>query len=345
MGKYKDFTVNDEKQERKADKNGAVAAAPSSRSNTITAVNEDPSVGRALKRKKLRARRLRKTREWGEFTLYLLPSIAGVIVFFFLPLLMLLKTSFQRSSTNTEFVGFDNYHRTLSNEAFIKAAKNTMTFAAISVPLAVVLALLLALLLNSGLPGKSVFRSILLNPMMVPVASIVLIWQVFFSYNGVLNGWLADWFGSDPTDWMKSDKAQIVIMLLFLWKNLGYNMVLFLAALNNIPTEVIESATMDGANAFTRFFRIKMHYLSPTIFFVAIMSLISSFKIFREVYLLTGDYPYDTLYMLQHFMNNAFTHLDYSKLSSGAIVMCVAMIIIVGILFFAESKFDADVEE
>ena len=97
--------------------------------------------------------------------------------------------------------------------------------------------------------------------------------------------------------------------------------------------------------AVKRFFSIKLYYLSPTIFFVGIMSLISSFKIFREVYLLTGDYPYDNLYMLQHFMNNAFTHLDYSKLSSGAIIMCIAMIIIVGILFFAESKFDSDVEE
>ena len=81
------------------------------------------------------------------------------------------------------------------------------------------------------------------------------------------------------------------------------------------------------------------------IFFVGIMSLINSFKIFREVYLLTGDYPFDNLYMLQHFMNNSFTHLDYSKLSAGAIVMCIVMIIIVGGLFFAESKFDKDVEE
>ncbi len=345
MGKYTDFTQADTTVENKAATVESVSSKKQKRSNAITAVNEDPAVRKAIKSKKLKLRRRRKFLEWGEFTLYLLPSLAGVVIFFFWPLVKLIKTSFQRSSTNTDFVGFTNYSRTISNEAFVKAAKNTLTFAAISVPLAVILALLLALLLNSGLPGKSVFRSILLNPMMVPVASIVLIWQVFFSYNGVLNGWFADWFGADPVDWMKSSKAQVVIMLLFLWKNLGYNMVLFLAALNNIPTEVIESAKMDGANALTRFFRIKMYYLSPTVFFVAIMSLISSFKIFREVYLLTGDYPYDTLYMLQHFMNNAFTHLDYSKLSSGAIIMCVAMIIIVGVLFFAESKFDADVEE
>ena len=288
----------------------------------------------------------RKLRDWGIFTGYLTPSFVGVLVFFFLPLLMLLKTSFSKSPTNSDFVGFRNYERVLTNEAFISASKNTLTFAVISVPLAVVLALLIALLLNTGLPGKSLFRSFLLNPMMVPVASVVLIWQVFFSYNGVVNGITEKLFdSSQKIDWLKSSYAQIVIMLLFLWKNLGYNMVLFLAALNSIPHEILESAEMDGAGPVKRFFKIKLHYLSPTIFFVGIMSLINSFKIFREVYLLTGDYPFDNLYMLQHFMNNSFTHLDYSKLSAGAIVMCIVMIIIVGGLFFAESKFDKDVEE
>ena len=288
----------------------------------------------------------RKLRDWGIFTGYLTPSFVGVLIFFFMPLLMLLKTSFQKSPTNSDFVGFRNYERVLTNDAFMSASENTFTFAIISVPAAVILALLLALLLNSGLPGKSVFRSILLNPMMVPVASVVLIWQVFFSYNGVINGWTLQLFeNAKKIDWMQSNYAQVVIMFLFLWKNLGYNMVLFLAALGNIPSEILESAQMDGAGPVKRFFAIKLHYLNPTIFFVGIMSLINTFKIFREVYLLTGDHPYDKLYMLQHFMNNAFTHLDYSKLSAGAIIMCLAMIIIVGGLFYAESRFDSDVEE
>ena len=301
------------------------------------------------RREKLASRKKRfqkrRFRDWAIFTGYLTPSLVGVLIFFFLPLLMLLVTSFQKSPTNSDFVGFRNYERVLTNDAFINASKNTLTFALISVPLAVILALFVAMLLNSGLPGKSLFRSFLLNPMMVPVASVVLIWQVFFSYNGVINGIAEKIFDSpEKIDWLKSEYAQIVIMLLFLWKNLGYNMVLFLAALNSIPHEILESAEMDGAGPVKRFFAIKLHYLSPTIFFVGIMSLINSFKIFREVYLLTGDYPFANLYMLQHFMNNSFTHLDYSKLSAGAIIMCIVMVIIVGGLFFAESKFDKDVE-
>jgi len=310
-----------------------------------TALTVDPERQKKIAADKKKLHRRRRLGEWGLFTGYLTPSLLGVMLFFFLPLLMLLKTSFQKSSTNTDFVGFRNYERVLTNSAFVTASENTLTFALLAVPLAVLLALVIAILLNSGLPGRSTFRSILLNPMMVPVASIVLIWQVFFSYNGVVNGWTAKLFGLDKIDWLKSDYAQIVILLLFLWKNLGYNMVLFLAALNNIPSEILESAEMDGAGPVKRFFSIKMYYLGSTIFFVAIMSLINSFKIFREVYLLTGDYPYDTLYMLQHFMNNKFTQLDYSMLSSGAIVMCVVMIIIVGILFFTEARLDRGVED
>lgn len=308
----------------------------------VPVVHERPH---QTKEEKKRLHRIRSFKDWAMFTGYLTPSFVGVLLFFFLPLLLILKTSFQRSSTNTDFVGIQNYERVLTNDAFIAASKNTMTFAALAVPLAVIIALLLALLLNSGLPGKSIFRSILLNPMMVPVASVVLIWQVFFSFNGVMNGWgFYKLFEDHMIDWLKSDYAQLVILFLFLWKNMGYNMVLFLSALGNIPEEIIEAASLDGANALKRFFSIKMHYLASTIFFVAIMSLINSFKIFREVYLLTGDYPYDTLYMLQHYMNNAFKNLDYSKLSAGAMIMCVVMIVIVGVLFFTEAKVDSDVE-
>lgn len=307
--------------------------------------NEEAIIQNNVKKKKRKMHLRRKFIDWSTFSLYLLPSLLGVTIFFFWPLIKLLKTSFSKSATNSAFVGLKNYERVLTNDAFRSASVNTLTFAVLAVPLAVIISLLLAILLNSGLPGKSIFRSILLNPMMVPVASVVLIWQVLFSYNGVLNGWTAQLLGWDKIDWLKSDYAQMVILLLFLWKNLGYNMVLFLAALSNIPEEILESAMLDGAGAFKRFTSIKMHYLNSTLFFVGIMSLINSFKIFREIYLLTGDYPFDNLYMLQHFMNNAFNHLDYSKLSAGAIIMCIGMVIIVGGLFFIEGKLDADVED
>lgn len=294
--------------------------------------------------RRLRGQRKKRLREWFVFTGYLTPSFLGVLLFFFGPMLIVLVQSFQRSATNTQFVGVDNYVNVWNNQAFRSAAKNTLIFSGLAVPLAVLLSLLLALLFSSKLPGRSVFRSIMLNPMMVPVASIVLIWQVMFSYNGAMNTYMG-WFGIDKIDWMKTAWSRLVILILFLWKNLGYNMVLFISAISAVPSEQLESAKMDGAGAIRRFFSIKLPYLWPTIFFVGIMSLINSFKIFREVYLLAGDYPVDELYMLQNFMNNMFSHLDNAKLTAAAIIMCIAMIIIVGILFIAENRLGKDTEE
>lgn len=299
---------------------------------------------RQRKVQKKKSKRLRRIKENLLFSSYLAPSFLGVMTFFFVPLLIILVHSFQKSSTNSEFVGFSNYDQVLNNVAFQTASKNTLTFSGISVPLAVFIALIFALILNTKLPGRSVFRSILLNPMMVPVASVVLVWQVMFSFNGTLNTYVMA-LGGPKTDWMKSDWSRFVVMLLFLWKTLGYNIVLFLAALNNVPGELLESATIDGAGSVRKFFSIKLVYLYPTVFFVSIMSLISSFKIFREVYLLTGDYPYDALYMLQHYVNNSFRNLDYQRLTAAAVIMAIAMVAIVGILFVAEFRLGREVEE
>ena len=209
--------------------------------------------------------------------------------------------------------------------------------------MAVILSLLLAILLDNKLPFRSQFRTFFLSPMMVPVASIVLIWQVLFSYNGAANEILL-LFGKDKIDWLKSEYAQIVIVILFLWKNLGYNMILFMAALASIPKDILEVARLDSASSLKTFFYIKIRYLSSTFMFVTIMSLISSFKVFREVYLLTTDYPFESIYMLQHFMNNTFRNLDYQKLSSAAVLMSAVMVVIIGILFVVENHFGKDVE-
>lgn len=191
---------------------------------------------------------------------------------------------------------------------------------------------------------KSELRSCFLTPLMVPTASIVLIWQVLFDYNGVVNVAVQK-FGGGQVDWLKSSAGLFVVILLFLWKNLGYNMILFLSAMGNIPKDIIEVAELDGANRWQIFIHVKLRYLSPTIMFVTILSMINSFKVFREIYLLTGEYPYGALYMLQHYMNNTFASADYQKLSTAAIYMSFVMIVIMGILFWVEHHFGKDLEE
>ncbi len=274
---------------------------------------------------------------------YLAPSILGVSVFFIVPFGVVVYYSMIDGVGSHNFVLFDNFIKLFQNSAFRLAARNTATFSIMAVPLAVVLAVVLALMLEARIPLKSQFRTFFLSPIMVPVASIVLIWQVLFNMNGTVNEFLSV-FGADKIDWLQSQYAQIVVLLLFLWKNLGYNMILFMAALANIPKELLEVADVEGASEAYKFFHIKLRYLSPTVLFVTILSLINSFKIFREVYLLAGAYPYETLYTLQHFMNNTFDSLDYQKLSAAAVVMAIVMVILIRWLFKAEDWFGKDVE-
>lgn len=324
--------------------------------------NDAPSRGSAYitarrkrnKAQRAEARAIRKNRTPGEkrqarkelriSLTFLSPSLIGVLIFFVVPFFVVIYYAFVNNPVLHEFVWFENFRNLMHNHSFLLAAKNTAIFSGISVPAAVLLSLGLACMLNRKIPLKSQFRTAMLSPLMVPVASVVLIWQVIFSYNGALNELLAN-FGVDKIDWMKSSFNRYVVILLFLWKNVGYNMILFLAALSNIPMDIQEMAMLEGAGSARIFVSIKLRYLSPTILFVTILSLINSMKIFREVYLLTGKYPYDGLYLLQHFMNNTFESMDYQKLSAAAILMALVMVLIIGLLFVADSRMGKDVEE
>ena len=289
----------------------------------------------------VRGRTLKKSERITEVT-FLAPSIIGVLVFFILPFFVVVYYSVIDNPINRDFVFLENFKEILQNEAFQLASKNTLLFSVVAVPLVVILSLMLAVLLDSKIFYKSQLRASFLCPPMVPTASVVLVWQLIFHRCGTVNQFLEP-FGADPVDWLKTPKGMIVVIIMFLWKNLGYNMILFLAALSNIPGDILEVATLEGAGPVYKFFHLKLRYLSPSILFVTILSLINSFKIFREVYLLTGDYP-DALYMIQHFMNNTFSLLEYQKLSSAAIVMSLVMAVIIAILFAAEYWFGKHVE-
>lgn len=275
---------------------------------------------------------------------WLTPSLIGVSIFFIIPFCVVMYYSVLDNPIFANFVGLQNFISLFSNSAFLRAAKNTAIFSVIAVPLSVILSLWMAFALNSKIPGKSWLRSCFLCPLMVPIASVVLVWQVIFHYHGTLDQ-IISLFGIAPVDWLKTSWSYLVLTIMFLWKTLGYNMILFMSAIAGIPRDIVEVAELEGAGGWYKFVHIKLRYLSPTILFVTILSIISSFKMFREVYLLTGDYPYESMYLLQHFMNNTFNSLDYQKLSSAAVLLAVVMIIIIGILFLIERKYGEDVEE
>lgn len=303
--------------------------------------NPVPKVARPSPRRRRKGYAARRERRIS--SLFIAPSLIGILIFYALPFAVILFYAFVDNPINKEFVFLDNFISLFKNAAFKRAAANTLKISLTAVPLAVVLSLFLAMALETNIPMKSRFRTFFLSPMMVPAASVVLIWQVLFHHNGAVND-IMSLLGLPGQDWLNSDYAPIVIVVLFLWKNLGYNMIIFMSALANIPRGPLEAAAVDGAGKFRQFVSIKLRYLSPSILFVTIISLINSFKVFREIYLLTGNYAYESLYTLQHYMNNMLRRLDYQKLSAASIVMFLVMVAIVGVLFIVENKFGRDVE-
>lgn len=273
---------------------------------------------------------------------FLAPSLIGFSIFYLVPFIGGLYYSVVDSPVGGRFVGPANYIGLIKNPIFLKAGCNTLIFTAISVPLNILLSLGLALLLNRRIYGRNILRTAFIAPLVVPVASVVLVWQVLFDIHGSLNAFIAS-RGLLPVDWMKTDFARVAIVIVYLWKNLGYNMVLFIAGLQNIPTEYYESADIDGAGSGRKFIHITLVYLTPATFFIFVMSIINSFKVFRETYLIAGAYPHNSIYLLQHYMNNMFASLDYQKLTSAAFIMAVFIYILVLFLFTVERKISSTI--
>ncbi|SEG51642.1 carbohydrate ABC transporter permease [Paenibacillus sp. UNC499MF] len=275
--------------------------------------------------------------------MFLAPSALGFMMFYLIPFAIGVYDSFVESTADRRFVGFEHYRELLASESFLKAARNTASFTLVSVPLMILLSLSLAMLLNQNLYIRKWLRTAFVLPLAVPAASIILVWQILLDWNGSVNAWLSH-FHWARVDWMKTDAARSVVIAVYLWKNIGYNIILFLAGLQQIPHDYYETARIEGAGQLRQFRSITLVYLTSTLFFVTIMSVINSFKVFRETYLIAGDYPQDSIYMLQHYMNNMFMSLDVPKLTAAATLMTGCILLLVLVLFALERRFRSFLE-
>ncbi len=286
-----------------------------------------------MKTGKLTMRGRERAQGYAFVSIYLI----GFIVFFVVPFIVSIVYTFTFGTSGTNFVGIDNYVRVIKSTAFQLAAYNTGRFLLFGVPLIMVISTVLALLLQSRFGGSSVFRSIFLYPMVVPIASTVMVFQVILANSGILNTILAK-FEIYGIRWIDSDYAFYVMLFLYLWKNCGYNIVLILSGLNAIPSDFYEVARLEGANSVKQFRYITLPIMMPTFFFVFIISIVNSFKSFREAYLLSGTLPDDSIYMLQHYMNNNFSNLNYQNLSVAAFMVFLVIFTCVFVLFRMRSK-------
>lgn len=286
-------------------------------------------------------RHLRK--EWLAAVLFLAPSMIGFSIFYLVPFAMGLLYSVQDTTIDGSFAGFDNYEKVLSSGSFRKAASNTLLFTGVSVPLIMMLSLLFAHLLNKKLFIRGWLQTAFVMPLVVPAASIVMMWQILFDWNGSLNAWMQH-LQIGRIDWLKSDGSILVLIMIYIWKNVGYNIILFLAGLQSIPKDYYETADIEGAGELHKWRHITWVYLTPTTVFVVLMSIIQSFKVFRETYLIAGDYPHDRIYMLQHYMNNMFLSLDVQKLTAAAALMVCAILLLVSAMLMLERRFRSYME-
>lgn len=262
------------------------------------------------------------------------PAVLGFLIFYVLPMGV---TLWQSVSYGGIFVGLENYRITFENHMFWLAVGNTLRFLGVALPLILVIALGLALLLAEKFPGNRFFRLILLYPMLVPVAATVMVVQIFLGTRGVLNTFLIQW-GFSRQDWIYSSWAFLILVLLYLWKNTGYAVILLLAGLAMIPKEYMEMARMDGAGRWKCLYYIRLPLLGPMILFTALISLLNAFKCFREAILIGGNYPHESIYMLQHYMTNNFNNMNYMEISVTSTFIFLVIFIaacILGRSFFA----------
>jgi len=263
-------------------------------------------------------RKSRKKRGGGRGLWFLAPSLLGVGYLVLLPTGDVLRRSFV-TALSGQWAGLANYRRVLTNEAFWLAAGNTLRFLALCLPLLLVLGLLLALAI-CRIPKLERFKALYLLPMAIPAATVVLVWRLFFARQGFLNAWLGT-----HVDFLGERTALAILVGSYVWKNLGYTMVLWLAGLKAIPAEYTEAARVDGAGRIHCFFQITLPNLRGSAYTITVLSLLNAFKSFREAYLVSGAYPQQDIYLLQHLFQNWYTRLDLDKLAAGAILMALAL--------------------
>jgi multiple sugar transport system permease protein len=209
------------------------------------------------------------------------------------------------------------------------------------IALALVLGLCLALVLRMN---TLAIRVLLVSPLLLPSAAVAIIWRAVFAREGWLNQLLA-LFGLGGADWLKSSAGLLVLTLLLVWKVTGLNTVLLDAARRRIPREVIESARLDGAGTGALLFHIEWPYLAAHLFFAAMVDLYFAWRTFREIYLLAGDYPFDGIYLIQHYLMHMFRGLQYARLSHAALGLTAAIVLFAGALFLLSNIWGKDVEQ
>ncbi len=269
-------------------------------------------------------------RAWKGYAL-IAPMLAGFLLFYVVPFGQVMWDSLSQGTGKSQlFVGFYNYQRMFQNKMFLTAFGNTLKFLGLGLPLVLLLAYGLALFLKSRARRSPVLRGVFLLPYVMPVAGTVLLINLLFAERGLVNRLLLA-LGLPLADWLQSPAAFWVMLLLYLWKSAGYAVVLLLSGLLTIPAEHYQVAQVEGASAAQAFRFVTMPQMWYSLFLALVFSLINAFQCFREMFLVGGEHPHESVYMLQHFLNNSFESLNYQRLSVASVLLFLVIALGLGL--------------
>lgn len=253
------------------------------------------------------------------------PLVIGCLIFYAIPFVLVIEYSMTNGVGNSrQFIGMDHYLSMLDNSVFKMAFGNTMRFLAVALPLILIVAYGIALLLKNQVQKHKGLKSVILLPYIMPVVGTVVLVELLFAEAGLVNEALYT-LGLPIRDWLNSEYAFGVVVLLYLWKNTGYAVILLLSGLVTIPEDHYAASNLDGANGFQQFRYITMPQMWYSVFFAAVFSLINAFKCFREIFIIGGTHPDNSIYMLQHFINNSFENLNYPKLAVASVLLMIVL--------------------
>ncbi len=274
----------------------------------------------------------------GSLLPYILPSLCGILFFYGIPFILSFYYSLLNNMGEKKFIGLKNFLGTLRNPMFQRGLTNQSFFIAIAVPLCLILALFFALQIMKLKRGKKFIFLISIIPFIIPSGTSIYFWKCIFDVNGLANKVLYS-LNIPMVNWYNSKWVMTIAVIIFIWKNIGVTSLILYVGLNQIPKEYYEIADMEGINRFQRFYKITLVYLTPIIFISILLLVVNSFKIFKEIYLLFGNYPSENIYLLQHYMNNHFFRLNLQKLTTASYILFIIIGLFISLMFLLQKRY------
>lgn len=274
---------------------------------------------------------------------FLAPSLGGFAIFTAFPIVASILVAFTiwpLAGTPT-FTGFDNFTKLLTKDpAFLKTVLNTLIFVVAYVPLNLAFSLAIAAWITPRVKGGNIYRVLLFIPVVTPMVANAAVWQIMLIPNGLVDNVWQSLFGVSAPNFLGSTQtAMLSVVLMSLWQGFGYNLLIFSSALQAVPESLLDSASIDGAGPIRRYFSIKLPLMSPSIFFGATMTLITSFQVFAQPFILTNGGPSSsTTTMVMYLYRQGFQYFNLGYASAVGVLLFLMILIITGVVFLAQKR-------